>query len=149
MPSKKAKQKKLSKKITEINDIANKDIPRSVTDVHKGSTDHLYPTFAFDFVDENKFCLWDADKNYHRGLVATWKKMRSLSWSEIKNHTGLRMKRIETKHTLPTNVSEDIELLEIRVSLEGRLHGFRIDELFQVLWFDPEHEVCPEGKVRR
>lgn len=124
-------------------------IPRSVASTTFGPTDHFIPVFAFDFVDDNKFCLWDADKDYHKSLISTLKQMRKLSWSEIKSHHGLQMKRIITRQKLPPTVSQEITLLEIRVSQEGRVHGFRVNELFQILWFDPTHDVCPEDKIKR
>ena len=73
-------------------------------------------------------------------LMKTLKTMGKLSWSEIKCHTGLRMKSIETRHELPSGVSPEINLLELRVSRTSRIHGFRVDRVFQVLWFDPRQQ---------
>lgn len=148
--SKNTSPKKLKKQVAQVN-VTPRDskIPRGVVDVREVSTEHEYPVFSFDFVDDSKFELWNADKEYLKLLIKTYKTMGNLTWNEMRQAHGLGMKVITTRYTLPAGVSPDVDLIEVRVSQEGRLHGFRIGRTFQVLWFDPHHKVCPENKVRR
>jgi len=38
------------------------------------------------------------------------------------------------------------ELWEIRITSEARLWGIREGDRFYLLWWDPEHEVCPSSR---
>ena len=38
------------------------------------------------------------------------------------------------------------ELYSLRISGRERLWGMRIGNVFSVLWWDPEHAVCPSNK---
>lgn len=151
MPNNKNRNKKsLTKHVTELNPTPrDKKLKRGVVNVETGSTDHLPPRFSFDFADDNRFSLWETSSEYLKMLMKTLKIMGSQTWGQLRKHHGLGMKVIETKHQLPQDVSPDIEIIEVRISQQGRLHGFRVDDVFQVLWFDPNHLVCPENKVRR
>ncbi|MFZ7936202.1 MAG6450 family protein [Bacillus thuringiensis] len=47
------------------------------------------------------------------------------------------------RYPLPGSVSEEEEVLEMRVSQEHRIWGFQNQSTFYVIWFDPTHAVCP------
>lgn len=40
-------------------------------------------------------------------------------------------------------LDDQVGLWEIRVTSRARLWGVRLDAVFYVLWWDPNHEVCP------
>ena len=78
----------------------------------------------------------------------------SLTWSEIDRlNTGTGHKM---HHSMPTSgLAEEAQnrLIEIerydddifrfRLGGKPRLWGFRVVADFQILWFDPEHEIYP------
>lgn len=109
-----------------------------------------YPTFSFLHVCDNhcRLSAWQGQELID--LVNTFKKMESLTWVEIARHSGLRFKKIEgyTK-PLPPDVSPEVTVYEVRVCEVKRLFGYRINNIFRVLWFDREHEVCPFNKQKR
>ncbi|MGW3608203.1 MULTISPECIES: hypothetical protein [unclassified Micromonospora] len=86
----------------------------------------------------------------------------ALTWGEIlAQETGQRNKRHKKHHAYSTDtvgahaqtrlaqreldqVTE--ELFRFRISGPKRLWGFRADEVFHVLWWDPDHKVCPTDR---
>jgi hypothetical protein len=54
-----------------------------------------------------------------------------------------------TATTRPTAHSEgddEDQISRLRVTGRGRLYGFRRDERFYALWWDPEHAIYPSPK---
>lgn len=105
------------------------------------------PVFKFNSVDLNKWVLWEWKSEELKLLIDCFKKMEKLSWYGIQKHTGLRLKMLDIDP--PTYLSKDINIYEIRVSKEQRIHGYINKNEFNIVWFDRDHTVCPEGKVRK
>ena len=105
------------------------------------------PVFKFTSVDPNKWVLWEWTSEELKLLIDCFKKMEQLSWYGIQKHTGLRLKMLDIDP--PAYLSKDIDIYEIRVSKEQRIHGYINKNEFNIVWFDRDHTVCPERKVRR
>lgn len=83
-------------------------------------------------------------------LIECFKKIESLTWNEIFENEGLNWERNKNiAIPLPENFPNDAKLCSMRVSKKMRIYGYRSEEYFCIIWFDKNHEVCPENKVKK
>ena len=109
-----------------------------------------YPVFSFMHVAD-KHCLLSKWRGKELDeLIEALKTMEQLTWDRIGTHNGLRFTPISNPaKPLPERVSPDETIYEIRVCSVKRVFGYRTGNVFRILWFDREHEVCPWHKVKR
>ncbi|MEV1331507.1 hypothetical protein AB0J20_18240 [Micromonospora costi] len=85
-----------------------------------------------------------------------------LTWGEIlSQETGQMNKRHKKHHAYSTETVGSAararladlrineltdELFRFRISGPKRLWGWRAEDVFHVLWWDPDHKVCPSDK---
>jgi hypothetical protein len=119
-----------------------------------GSTNAMQPVWVFAAMDEGgpwgrklltESAIWD-------DILPKMRNFESMTWSQIeldrkRNHSipisdlcKEAQKRIEV-------ISLDVdELFRFRLTGEQRLWGVRDRNRFKLLWWDPEHKVCPSQK---
>ncbi|KAB2335102.1 MAG6450 family protein [Bacillus mesophilum] len=110
------------------------------------STINENPTISFLHLCEKNCQLQDLGKQDLKQLSKFLKRISCMTWSQIRNSDGIKMKKIPTyslAYSLPASVSEEEEIFEMRVSDGHRLWGFQNRATFYVIWFDPTHSVCP------
>lgn len=123
-------------------------IPESATEL-KRSTDDQAPLFSFEHLCDKNFYLYHLGKQELKELHSFLKKTSGMTWKQIRMSNGIRYKTIprsSLSYRVPDSVPEDASIDEMRVSKEHRIFGFRVHGTFNVIWFDPTHDVCPEGK---
>lgn len=108
----------------------------------------MNPVFRFSSIDSNKWTIYEWETKELKELMDTFIKMEKMTWNQITRHSGLRLKKIEGLNP-PPHVSPEKTMHEIRVCKAKRVFGFIHDNIFNLVWFDRDHSVCPEGKVRR
>ena len=74
-----------------------------------------------------------------------------MTWQQVKeqggkpgNKTGLAYTLYEDdnmKVPRPTNISADLRIAGFRAGGSARIFGVAIEQIFYLLWFDPNHEV--------
>jgi hypothetical protein len=137
-------KKKIAKKKDKAK-IRGKNIKASALDVQKEQgTDHLPPVFSFKHVCNNHYYLTDWRSEELQRLIDTFRTMESLNWSEVIRYKGLGFKIVDPKTfstDLPEVISPDISIIEFRVSKRARLFGYRDKNIFNIIWFDRNHEV--------
>ncbi len=94
----------------------------------------------FSKCDENKYQLWNLDKEHLKSFVSFAKKIESMKWCEIKKSKGFHYEDINSL-PLPKYISEDITMKSIRVTQEFRIYGYRMNADFYIIWFDPSHKL--------
>lgn len=124
-------------------------IPIEATQL-KTSYDDDFGRFAFSSVCENHCLLEDWQKAELERLIYCFKKIESLTWKQIKKDSGLDYEShsyiaVPRPQTLPPDASLD----SIRVNLKMRLFGYRTQNVFNIIWFDKNHIVCPEDKTKK
>ena len=89
--------------------------------------------------------LWD--------VLSKLKNYESMKWSEIllnkkRDHSVEVGKLISDaqKRLEERNLGEFEELFRFRLTGEQRLWGIRDGRIFRIIWWDPEHEICPSNK---
>ena len=110
------------------------------------------PLISFLHTCDRHFLLSDWKGVELDALIRFFKKVESHTWNEIiLGQGGLRCKRIDTKQcsaNLPSNISLDISLFELRVDDLRRVFGHRVGRALRVIWFDNKHGVLPYHKQR-
>ncbi|MBY0597675.1 MAG6450 family protein [Bacillus bingmayongensis] len=112
----------------------------------KQSTVHEYPTISFQHLCERNGQLDELNKKDLKQLSNFLRRVSGMTWSQIRLSDGIKTKKIPVsslRYALPNSVSEEEEILEMRVSQEHRIWGFQNQSTFYVIWFDPKHAVCP------
>ena len=109
--------------------------------------------FSFETVERNEYFNLDATcQNWASDLFEALKKASGISMGEVWSgkysgkHTPFRIhSHKEAKPPCP--LPKDIELedyYQIRVSLsKGGIHGIFVDNIFYIIWFDPQHNMYP------
>ncbi|WP_338835892.1 MAG6450 family protein [Neomoorella thermoacetica] len=125
-------------------------IPKKALELRQSSYEEDgRPTFSFLHASDNDCLLCEWQKDELQQLVATFKKMEVLTWKEIWQHPGLDLHLVEPSKPLPPGVSPDVTVYSINVDEKKRIYGYRAGNVFRLLWFDRNHEVCPYHKVKR
>jgi len=126
--------------------IRNKDVSRAVK-LNEDDWDRDKPLlFSFRDTDKNRFVLWDLVKKELKELVKTFKLMEQLGWQGVFQHSGLKPeihKQEQLRFKLPVDLSPDVDIYSFRFSEKGRIFGYRIKNVFYLIWFDRNHDVYP------
>lgn len=75
-----------------------------------------------------------------------------MTWTEIEQSTGSHpiSKNLLIKSAQDRLIEikqDDVdELFSLRVNGKARIWGIREEHVLRVLWWDPEHQVCPSEK---
>ena len=125
------------------------------------STDGKKVVWCFDMIDRSGKFAFDLEREefQHKEFMQKMVDYSSMTWSEVKRQTHDNGK---SKHHF---LSEDSLSKEALVRMQSRqlgeysdsifsfalqnklrIVGIREDEHFHVLWYDPEHEICPSKK---
>lgn len=139
MPQKKVPKRKLKKSTLPSKAFELKD----ETNYFKMS-----PVFKFYSADSNKWTLHEWNSNELKDLIKTFKQMEQIPWNNILQHGGFRIKAIKDINP-PPHISPDETIYEIRVCKVKRIFGFIDKNIFNLVWFDRDHSVCPEGKNKK
>lgn len=148
MPDKKSKRKIRAGKPKE-NKIGGKEINPNATNASFGEdTDLQYPVFSFKY-SHSSYPLHDWGKRELKGLMKYLKMMESLTWKRIKTDgrdgslrfTSINQRDFPKEIPSSLNISPDETLIEITVGDPCRLFGFRTGRIFNVIWFDKNHNV--------
>lgn len=143
-----AKTKKKKKKITSHHNPESNRLPKGAREL-KEDIDYfsLKPVFSFAHVDDNKWTIAEWKKNELKDLIKCFKKLEQCTWHQILRHNGFKYTALNIK--TPQHVSPDRVIHEIRVDKVKRIHGFVDKNVFNIIWFDRDHSVCPENKNRK
>ena len=114
------------------------------------SSDADFVQWSFSIFDNT---LWHDNSYGGDSFCEIAKHLRSyqgLTWAEIKrkDHPIARNSIItKTKQRLEDLEQEDIDQLwRLRFTGLQRLWGIRGEKIFKVLWWDPQHKICPSHK---
>jgi hypothetical protein len=106
--------------------------------------------FAFSSVCNRHCQLSEWQRNELDELIGYFKKVEQSIWKNILKDDGFNYEShnlidLPVPETLPPDASLD----SMRVTQKMRIYGYRTQDIFNIIWFDREHKVCPEGKKWR
>lgn len=105
---------------------------------------------AFSSVCDRHCLLCEWVKQELNGLIGYFKKVEELIWFDIQKDPGLDYEEVNNiAFPRPTTLPPDASLHSMRVAGRLRVYGYRADDVFNIIWFDRLHEVCPVGKPKK
>ncbi len=107
---------------------------------------------------EKKFDYTSLESQYFIKFIERLKNIGSMSRKELINHWdgAVKCHRIEFNEPLPkiteksfgcgSENDENAFQFSISKNKWGRVHGYFIDNIFYIVWLDPNHELYPGKK---
>lgn len=113
--------------------------------------------FRFGRLDHGKWALCEIDRAHHRRVLDRLAYFEQMTVGQAKQNGILSdydMKDCKNKQATKRlaeqyDGQDSLCCLKIAPSESLRLLGIRELNEFHVVWWDPAHEVWPEGKIRR
>lgn len=142
-------RKKPKAKPDKKNQISGSYINEEATRAKFGEdTDLQTPVFSFKYAHDS-YPLFNWGKRELKGLLRSLKMMESLSWKRIKadgrdgslRYTSINQRDFPKDIPSILNISPDETLIELTVGDPCRLFGFRTGRIFNIIWFDKNHDV--------
>ncbi|HAP7630975.1 hypothetical protein [Enterococcus faecium] len=119
----------------------------------KQNADQEHPCLNLKYYDFNFECFSELSQEDLKSFTALNRKFRDLTWLQIKQQSGKTNKSGLAPTKIPRNklpkspildaISEDIEILELRLSKKARVFGFRSAATFFLIFLDSQHRICP------
>ncbi len=133
--------------------------PRQSEDIH--AYKKKKPVWQIGRIDHSGKWGWKSigQERWEQIVLPHLANRETMTWAEIEMPSGGK-KSGTNSHSIPCNKLckearkrlqklnlDDIdELFSLRVGGKVRIWGIRRGRVFQILWFDFEHEVCPSKK---
>ena len=111
----------------------------------------MVPLFSLERLQSGRYCLSKLEKDDKAAYADSIFKRRSVTWNDIQrmDRYGLGHEKIEItslKVAIPKFITEDEHnLLAFRYSGKKPIIGYRIKNIFYVLWFDHDFSVYDHG----
>ena len=106
----------------------------------KTSSDDDLCVLKFSKCDD-KFPLWDLNKNELKEFINYAKLVEKLPWKQIRSYKGLKYEMLKN-YKKPSSISKDITIHSMRASKTFRIIGFKENNYFYIIWFDKNHNTC-------
>lgn len=116
------------------------------------------PSWSFSHCDQNgKWSIYKCE-NFNEDILKKLIGYEGMTWHEIMQSSGGR-KSGTNSHFIPMNdICKEAqkrvhelyfdfdEIFSLRLSSRKRLFGSIHDGVFNIIWYDPTHEICPVKK---
>jgi len=135
-----------------------KTTPRSATNrVEKktvrtqGVQQPVTPSWRFSTVDKNGPFAWPSDTDIENKILQKLRHFDSMKWQEIEgpDHHTIEVSNLskEAQNRLTEIKQDDLdEVFSFHFSGKPRIIGIREMNVIKLLWWDPDHQVCPSIK---
>lgn len=96
--------------------------------------------------------IWGWNKVDHKNLVEVilpqLKNFESMKWGEILNRNNHEINtssiiKDAQKRLVELNLDDYENLISLRLRSRNRVWGIRHNNILRILWWDPDHEICP------
>lgn len=108
-------------------------------------------TFSFKFLIDNneKFSIKNKDARYLEALLNRLRDLSTMRVNEMRDNQSLRCHPIDWDDTTETcfgfpGEEQLVDLpyqFQISSNEHGRVHGFFIENIFYIVWLDPDHNL--------
>lgn len=107
------------------------------------------PLFSLQFVDP-QYCISRCDRDEKAAFADMMRSMSQMTWNELRNAPkhGLGCEKINQSaigRPIPSGVTEDVTFLAFRFHAKKPMVGFRVKDVFHVVWFDREFTLYDHG----
>ncbi len=112
-----------------------------------------HPVWAFRIVDLGGPWCWGVIQGpVLAEVLARFRDYESMTWEQIDGPTGSHgvepWKLSREAQSRLTEIRQDdaSELFSLRITGRRRVWGILDEHVLRILWWDPEHQVCPSPK---
>lgn len=112
-------------------------------------TNKLVPVFSFERLQSGSFCFSTMTSEQQAAFGEMMYRRKDLTWSQLigSQRHGLGTEKIpkkQIKATIPNFITDDMDyFLVFRFFHNAPLVGYRVGQIFYVLWFDPNFDLYP------
>lgn len=143
------KPKKLAAKVADQD--SSKKLPSQSGSL---SPDQMKPLWSFSSIDlGSTWCWTNLTPEHIEEVLTRLKNFETMTWADIKgpkeSHPVERYKLIKAAQDRLDEIGLDDleELFSLRISGLHRVWGILDNHVLRIMWWDPNHEVCP-SKLR-
>lgn len=109
------------------------------------STNDRAPYFSFYYLAQN-FRISDCQQSDKSALAERLEELSQLTWGQIMQtpRTGMGTETISQESiapAIPQHITPDVRILSWRFGRGARIIGYREDQVFHVVWVDPNHQA--------
>ena len=109
------------------------------------------PSWRFSTVDRNGPFAWPIGTARELTIVEKLHSFDSMSWTQISgtNHHAIpinRLSRLAQTRLQEIELDDIEELFSFHLQGKPRIFCIRDMDIAKLLWYDPEHQVCPSKK---
>lgn len=124
--------------------------PAAVANPNPHDPDHMVWSFR-DYDTDGPYCLTSASLGQFVRIIAKLRDFEGMSFRALQGGSGQHFKRyqLETlakqacKRLAQINHDDEDCICRLRLGGRERLYGFLRGNVFEILWWDPDHAVCP------
>ena len=116
------------------------------------STDRCQPEFRAEQLDRQGTWGWDRfEASQMQEVLQKIFESQKLTWQELRNNGSHFVDRSTLCHDAQKRLvqlqKDDLDqLFSLRLSGRKRIWGIKEGNILWLLWWDPNHEVCPSHK---
>lgn len=109
--------------------------------------DNMPPVFSLERLQNGTYCLSNLDQEHKASFADAMYRRRQMLWRELKqaDRHGLGTEKIpknQIKAPIPKFITEEQEsFLALRFNGKAPMVGYRVRNVFYVLWFDPTFDL--------
>lgn len=109
------------------------------------------PSWRFSTVDLGGPFAWPKGDGLELKILDKLHKFDSMVWTEIEgpDHHAIDVEKLSkdaAKRLAEINQDDIAEVFSFHFSGKPRIIGIRDRDVVKLLWWDPEHQVCPSHK---
>ena len=149
------------KRVPHLSPVADdKSVPSEATQSAWREMPVRWTVAELDIPPGESLCRWSLEAKETKELLTFLESISRKTWKECLAETVMsgRKKRprnhdqhvstlsVDAQKRIQALPSAEERVFRFRLSGETRLWGFRSGDLFRVLWYDPDHAVCPVEK---
>lgn len=114
--------------------------------------DRCQPEFRAEQIDKTGPWGWDNfDSSQIQEVFQKLFESQKLTWHDLRNNGSHAVNRIDlcadAQKRLTQIQKDDLDqLFSLRLTGRKRIWGIKEGNIFWLLWWDPNHEVCPSNK---
>ena len=110
-----------------------------------------HPSWRFSTVDRSGLFAWPIQQEVELKVLQKLRDFDSMRWTDIAgpDHHPIQIDRLSptARQRLEQIQQDDIdEVFSFHFSGKARIIGIRDQSVVKLLWWDPEHQVCPSPK---
>ncbi len=132
--------------------VANAPADQKIPRAQELNVTQRKPIWSFKLMETDGPFSWKRLYGSNVGLVLDrLKNLESMTWGEIEGSDNHFIDRSQCSKEAQDRLAEikmdDVaEVFSLHITGRQRMVGIRDQEVLRILWYDPEHRVCPSYK---